>query len=98
MATPTKPKGNQKYLGAIMSIDVKISIADEQALLDSYEQDEWRSVGSLQSEIQRYQAYATAMLEGNGLIHISLTKTILKILGRKRLKRACRIQHTIINE
>jgi predicted DNA binding CopG/RHH family protein len=80
-----------------MSIDVKISIADEQALLDSYEQDEWRSVGSLQNEIQRYQAYATATLEGNGLIQISLAQKDVENIGRKAAEAGVPIQIYIRN-
>jgi predicted DNA binding CopG/RHH family protein len=66
-----------------METKIEISIADEQALLDSYDHDEWRSVGSLQSEIQRYQAYAAAMVERNGQINISLPPKDVEDIRRK---------------
>ena len=69
-----------------METNIKISIADEQALLDSYEHDEWRTVGSLPSEIQRYQAYAAAMVERNGQINISLTLKDVENIRRKAIE------------
>ncbi|HHY53801.1 MAG TPA: antitoxin [Chloroflexi bacterium] len=54
-----------------MNQDTKLE-SEEQALLDSYEREEWRSVAKLQERLRQYQTYAVTDLESIGLISIAL--------------------------
>jgi predicted DNA binding CopG/RHH family protein len=55
----------------------------ERELLDSYERDEWQSVGASPEKFGQYQQYAMAALEAEGLISIILPKEDLKVVRRK---------------
>lgn len=57
--------------------------ADEQELLDSYERDEWRSVGATADSLRQYQTYATSALEAAGIVSILLPQQDLIVLGQK---------------
>jgi predicted DNA binding CopG/RHH family protein len=46
--------------------------AKEQDLLNSYERGEWQSISALREKLRQYQAYATAVLEADGLVNIVL--------------------------
>ena len=59
---------------------------EERDLLDSYERDEWQPVGHLQEKRQRYQAYASAALEADGIVSIVLPAQDLKAIRQKAAK------------
>lgn len=46
--------------------------AEEQELLDSYENEEWRSAVNLDDEIKKHQLYAAATIQKNLLIGFAL--------------------------
>jgi len=49
--------------------------AEENELLVSYERGEWQSVDKVREEVERYQAYAAAMLETNRQVSVTLPLT-----------------------
>ena len=51
--------------------------------MESYERDEWRSVGALQERSRQYQTDAKAVLEAAGLVGIVLPNDDLKAIQRK---------------
>lgn len=53
---------------------------EEDQLLQSVEAGEWQSVGSLTSEIQRYQRYAQAQLEEIAEVKVNIAKSELQQL------------------
>ncbi len=57
--------------------------AGERELLDSYERGEWQSISISPEKFGQYQSYATAALEAEGLISITLTREDLKVVRRK---------------
>jgi len=70
---------------------------EERELLDSYERGEWHSIGASQEELQQYQAYATAVLEADGLVSIILPKQDLKAIRRKAAEAGVPYQTLIAN-
>ncbi len=48
------------------------NINTDEDILDSFERGEWRSVTKLQSEVRRYQEYASSWLEVNRLVSLTL--------------------------
>ena len=71
--------------------------AEEQALLDSYERDEWQSISVLQEKSQQYQVYAIAALEAIGLVSIVLPKEDLKAIRQKAAEAGVSHQILITN-
>lgn len=65
-----------------MSDNLKLN-QEEQELLESYERDEWRSVGSLREISRSYQTTAIAILESVGLVSIVLSKDDLNTIQQK---------------
>jgi predicted DNA binding CopG/RHH family protein len=57
--------------------------AEERELLNSYENDEWRSVGTTSDSLRQYQAYAVTALEAAGFINILLPQEDIGILRQK---------------
>jgi len=49
--------------------------AEENELLASYEGGEWQSVDKVREEVERYQAYAAAMLETDRQVSVTLPLT-----------------------
>lgn len=56
---------------------------EEQELLDSYEQDEWRSADKLQEKSRHYQTYAVANLESMGLVSVVLPQEDIQAIREK---------------
>jgi len=56
---------------------------EEQGILKSYEEGEWKSVASSRKRLNQYRAYATSTLEAKGLISIELPPNDLKAIRRK---------------
>lgn len=71
--------------------------AEDQAILDSYERDEWRSIGALQEKSQQYQLYAIAALESIGLVSIVLPKEDLEAIRQKAAESGLSHQMLISN-
>ena len=69
----------------------------ERELLDSYERGEWQSSGTSPEKLERYQSYAIAMLEAEGLISIVLPKEDLKVVRRKATEAGVPYQMFIAN-
>ena len=46
---------------------------DEQAMLDSYDRSEWRSIPSLADEVQRYRAYAAVQIGAAEEVQVMLS-------------------------
>jgi len=57
--------------------------AEENGLLTSYERGGWQSVNKVREEIERYQAYATAMLETNRQVSVTLPLTDFEKVQQK---------------
>lgn len=55
----------------------------DQGWLESYEREEWHSVGGLQIEVQRYREYAASWLEQNRLVSVTLPAGDLEMLKEK---------------
>jgi len=70
---------------------------EEQDLLDSYERDEWHSIGMLSKKLQEYQSYATLAFETNGLVSIVLSKEDLKRVQQKASEAGISYQTLITN-
>ena len=71
-------KLTKKYLGAIMK-EYKLD-KEEQALLESIENDEWVSVDNLQNEINQHQEIAKNTLKKDKRINIRLSSFDLEAL------------------
>ena len=71
--------------------------AEEQDLLDSYERDEWQSIGMLSKKLQKYQSYATFAFEANGLVSVVLSKEDLKGIQQKASEAGISYQTLITN-
>ena len=56
---------------------------EERDLLDSYERDEWHSVGAVSESLRQYQGYATSALQEAGILSILLPQQDLVVLERK---------------
>ena len=64
-------KATKKYLKEVaVMYDYDIN---EQAVLDSYERGEWRSIPSLKDEVQRYRAYAAVQVGAAEEVQVSLS-------------------------
>ena len=70
---------------------------EEQELLDSYERDEWQSVGKLHEQLRQYQAYAVAALEAVGLVSIALRQEDIKAIRQKAAEAGMSYQTLIAN-
>lgn len=57
--------------------------SEERDLLESYERDEWRSVSNIQERRLRYQTYANAALEADGIISLALPAQDMEVIRRK---------------
>jgi predicted DNA binding CopG/RHH family protein len=57
--------------------------AEENELLVSYERGEWQSVDKVREEVERYQAYAAAMLETNRQVSVTLPLTDFEKVQQK---------------
>ena len=57
--------------------------AEENELLASYERGEWKSVDKMREEVERYQAYAAAMLEANREVSVTLPLTDFEKVQQK---------------
>lgn len=53
---------------------------EEQAILESVERGEWKTVGNVEQEFQRYQRYAQAQLEAMKTVQIELPASDLQSL------------------
>ena len=71
--------------------------AEEQALLDSYERDEWQSISVLQEKSQQDQVCAIAALEAIWLVSIVLPKEDLKAIRQKAAEAGVSHQILITN-
>jgi len=69
----------------------------EQDLLDSYERDEWLSMGMSPEKLQQYQAYATVAFETDGLVSVILAKDDLKAIQQKATEAGISYQTLIAN-
>ena len=54
--------------------------AEEQAILESVENDEWQSVPNVAQEVQRYQHYAQAQVNALEMVSIELPASDLQSL------------------
>ena len=54
--------------------------AEEQAILESVENDEWQSVPNVAQEVQRYQHYAQAQVNALEMVSIELSASDLQSL------------------
>ncbi|CAG1022374.1 hypothetical protein MTYM_01667 [Methylococcales bacterium] len=70
---------------------------DDKELLDSYDRGDWRSVSNLQREIRRYQESATAWLENNRLVYLTLPTDDLEALKRKANQAGIPYQTLLMN-
>ena len=59
---------------------------DEKELLDTYEADEWQSVENSQSEIKKYQEYASATFKKDKRVNIRISTKNLEALQQKALE------------
>jgi predicted DNA binding CopG/RHH family protein len=57
--------------------------AEDDELLASYERGEWQSVDKVREEVERYQAYAAAMLETNRQVSVTLPLTDFEKVQQK---------------
>lgn len=60
-----------------------MSEKEEADILETYESGEWQSIGRLQEEIARYQAYAQDTLVDKGMITVQLSPEDLQSLQQK---------------
>ena len=60
--------------------------ADEQEILNSYDQGEWQSVKTLREDLRQYQAYAAATLAQSRQVSIALSDEDLKAIQRQALE------------
>ncbi len=79
-----------------MTNELKLD-TEERELLDGYERGEWRSISALQEKLLQYQAYATAILEADGLVSIVLPKEDLTAIRRKAAEAGVSYQSLIAN-
>jgi predicted DNA binding CopG/RHH family protein len=56
---------------------------EDDELLASYERGEWRSVAKVREEVERYQAYAAAMLETSRQVSVTLPLTDFEKVQQK---------------
>jgi len=70
---------------------------EEQDLLDSYERDEWQSVGILSEKLKQYQAYAISAFEADGLVNVVLSEDDLKAIQQKATDAGISYQTLIAN-
>ena len=62
------------------------SSQEEKELLQSYEQDEWRSVANVEEEKGRYQAYAHATVKKDERVNIRLSRRDLQAIQKRALE------------
>jgi predicted DNA binding CopG/RHH family protein len=70
---------------------------EEEELLDSYEQDEWRSVDKFQEKSRQYQTYAGASLESLGLVSVALPQEDINAIREKAATAGVSYQTLIAN-
>jgi predicted DNA binding CopG/RHH family protein len=58
---------------------------EETTILESHEQDEWQSIASLNTEIERYQAYAEATFKKDKRVNIRISNKDLEALQKRAL-------------
>ena len=59
---------------------------EEKDLLDSYEQNEWRSVADQNAEFERYRQYARATSKKDMRVNIRLSKKDLEAIQKRALE------------
>ena len=59
---------------------------EEKDLLDSYEQNEWRSVADQGAEFERYRQYARATSKKDMRVNIRLSKKDLEAIQKRALE------------
>jgi len=59
---------------------------EEKDIIESYERDEWKSVKNLESEIKRYQSYASATLKKDRRVNIRISGKDLEAIKKKALE------------
>lgn len=59
---------------------------EEKELLESVENDEWRSIPDVESEVKRYQEYARATIRKDKRINIRISERDLLKLQQKALE------------
>jgi predicted DNA binding CopG/RHH family protein len=59
---------------------------EEKELLESYEKDEWQPVTDLESEKERYQAYAAATFKKDKRVNIRISSKDLEALQTRALE------------
>jgi len=70
---------------------------EEQELLDSYERDEWQSVGKLHERLRQYQAHAVAALEAVGLVGVALPQEDIQAIRERAAATGMSYQAFIAN-
>ena len=70
---------------------------DEQELLESYERDEWHSVGNLADELRSYQTFAKATIKKNRLVSIDLSPEDIAEIEQKAIEKGIPYQVLIAN-
>ena len=59
---------------------------EEQELLESFEQDEWRSIQGREPEIERYREYARATFKKDMRVNIRMSSKDLEGLKKRALE------------
>ena len=59
---------------------------EEQELLESYENDEWRSIQGREPEIERYREYARATFKKDMRVNIRMSRKDLDELKKRALE------------
>ena len=59
---------------------------EEQELLESFEQDEWRSIQGSEPEIERYREYARATFKKDMRVNIRMSSKDLEGLKKRALE------------
>ncbi len=59
---------------------------EEQELLESFEQDEWRPVAEEDAELERYRQYARTMFKKDMRVNIRISKKDLEALQKRALE------------
>lgn len=77
-----------------MNHDFKLE-QEEQGLLSSYEQNEWRSVDRLAERLHQYQTYAIASLEAAGLVGITLSQEDVQAIREQAITKGVPYQALI---
>ena len=59
---------------------------DEKDILESYDSDEWQSVKSKESEISKYQEYASATFKKDKRVNIRISTKNLEAIQQKAIE------------